>query len=88
MEFLNQFNLNKRYVFDKDIYTEYMASIDGYISDDESEDYWTNCCNNKEIKINTEEDGEIVSGSVIYAILPCWCREIPSIRLLTEEDML
>ena len=88
MEFLNRFILDKRYVFDKDIYIEYMVSIDGYIGNNISEEYWINCCNNKEVQLLDEDEGEVHVKDVTYAIIPSWCREIPSIRLLTEKDML
>ena len=88
MEFLKEFDINKKYVFDKDIYIEYMNTIGSYTGDNRFEEYWTDGCNNKEVSITNKDEGIIVIGQSGFKILPCWCREIPSIRLLTEEDML
>lgn len=88
MEFLNEFEVGKRYVFDKDIYIEFMITSNiGYDSNNECEEYWTNCCNNKFIEIEDRRLGIIKIGESNYETIPEWCREVPSIRLLTENDL-
>lgn len=83
MEFINEFKPNKRYVFDKDVYIEYAMTVDEYTGTDFAEELWINACHNKEIDVINERNATIGS----YGMVPEWCREIPTIRILTENDL-
>lgn len=86
MEFIEKFESHKRYVFDKEIYIEHMLSIgEEYSGKEEAEELWTNNCNNKFVKVNNPSIGEIRIDEAIFGVAPQWCREVPSIRVLTED---
>lgn len=88
MKFLDEFLPNKRYVFDKDTYLEYMGDIyDEVYSPEEYEKVWLDKCDNLEVTVTSERMGHIQIGNSEYGIHVKWCREIPTIRLLTGEDI-
>lgn len=88
MEFIEKFELHKRYVFDKDIYIEYMLDAGlGYTGDNQAEEIWTDACNNKFVVVNNDRFACIKIDDCIYDIMPAWCREVPIIRVLTENDL-
>lgn len=87
MDFLTEFNPDKKYVFDKDIYMEYMMHLNFYTDEKELEQLWISMCNNKQVEIKSELFGIIKIRDTEYEISPSWCREVPSIRLLTENDL-
>ncbi len=83
MEFLNEFDFNKKYVFDKDLYKENMLTVKEFIADKKFQDYWINLCDNKEVQIVSTKMGAVED----YTVICEWCREIPTkIRLMNEND--
>lgn len=83
MEFLQEFDFNKKYVFDKDIYEEYMSIIGNDGADRVSEKYWTDLCHNKEVQLISSSTGKTED----FLVVPSWCREVASpIRLMNEND--
>lgn len=90
MEFLNNFDMNKKYVFDREIYIEYMLNLDEYSGDDKAEEYWINACNNKFVTLKDSQNGFISTNNNAlgdYKVIPQWCREVPSIRLLQADEL-
>lgn len=69
---INKFNLNKKYVFDKDIAIMNDECLKrNYDSDHASN--WVNYCHGKDVDILNQHHGSVEN---MYMVSPEWCKEV------------
>lgn len=70
------FDVNKRYIFDKDVaFSNSPVLEESYYSD--NSDSWVDLCNGREVKVLSEYEGIIKHDyAQRFIIDPLWCKEL------------
>jgi hypothetical protein len=74
-ENINRFDVNKTYIFDKEIALKHDKHLKKNYESGNSK-YWVDYCDGKQVT-DTNEHGGFINGEVnMYTIDPTWCRSI------------
>lgn len=72
---MKAFDLNKKYIFDKDIALQ-DKTLALYYNSSVISRLWVKECNKKEVVIVNKTNGRIKVRNTTYSIVPEWCKEV------------